>query len=381
MMRVAHTPAQRRLRALLVSSGMTEGAAWGATGTALALDSAARAALTMQGATALEALPSVLLLLSALPLGALIGAPGADFVSHAFGRRPAFLGCALLVVLGAGAAAAEVQLLRLVGIGTVGLGLGGYAVVVPKLAHELAEHGHRRLMPRVRATAPAGAALAILAGGLGGLLGAGQGAIAAWMVVVLGAVVSLLLALTLPETPHWYAAQGRVEAAYVALRRMLGSLEAAVGIDWVMMDTGTLGEQHPIGRGDLSIARVRRTVIAGLLLELVQALPLGLAALCLGPALMTEVAQPSAGGQAALPIWLAAVLALAWAVTALLGARRRGDHLAYAWILGGTGLAACGITLLALADAVHGAGLIALLIVVDALAVVGQFVAVVPACT
>ncbi|WP_257210641.1 MFS transporter [Actinomyces ruminis] len=320
--------------------------------------------------------------LSALPVGSLVGAPALDFASRTCGRRPAVLACAALTALGCLIAAVDGPLLRATGIGVVGLGVGGYAIVVPKLAHELAEHGHRRLMPRVRATVPAGAGLAVLAGALGARLGPDQSAVCAWLVPQLAALASLLLALTLPETPHWYAALGRPEAAYAALQRMLGSLEAAVGIDWVMMDTGTLGEQQPLGRGDLSIVRVRRTVVAGLLLEVVQALPLGLAALCLGPALLTETAGTVTGSVSTpLPLGIAALLAAAWTAAAVLGTRRRGDHFTYAWILAGIGTSACGITLLALTDTVPDVGRTTLLVIVDVLLVACQFTAVAPACT
>ncbi|NDR54272.1 MFS transporter [Actinomyces sp. 565] len=378
------TPPQRRLRALLLGSELASGAAWGAVGATLAGSSGARAALTAHGSAGADSLAPLLLTLAALPLGSLVGAPALDFVSRAGGRRPAMLTCAVLTVLGCLLAAADRSFLCVTGIGVVGLGVGGYAIVAPKLAHELAEHGHRRLMPRMRAAAPAGAGLAVLAGALGALLSPAQGVACAWTTPQLAAIGSLLLMLTLPETPQWYAAQGRVDAAYAALQRMLGGLEAAVGIDWVMMDTGTRGEQHPIGRSDLAIKRVRRTVVAGLLLEAVQALPLGLASLCLGPSLLAQAvgAADAAGtGMTTLPVGIAAVLAAAWAAIALLGTRRRGDRYAYAWILAGIGASACGITLLALADTVHGVGLVALLAGVDALLVACQFLAVAPACT
>ena len=53
----------------------------------------------------------------------------------------------------------------------------------------------------------------------------------------------------------------------------------------------------------------------------------------------------------------------------------------YAWILGGVGASACGVTLLALAGTVHGTGLIVLLAGVMVLLVACQFLAVTPACT
>lgn len=386
MATATRAPAQRHLRALLVSSALVSGAAWGAVGESLAVDAQARAVLTAHGGVGTQGLALVLLVLAALPLGSLTGAPVLDAVSHAFGRRPAVLACAALTVLGCPLAAGDRPLLRAAGIGIVGMGVGGYAIVAPKLAHELAEHGHRRLMPRVRATAPAGAGLALVCGALGSSLGSssapGLAPALSWAVPAIAAAASFLLALSLPETPHWYAAQGRLEEAYAALRRVLGTLEAAIGIDRVMMDTGTQGEQHPLGRGDLSIARVRRTVVAGLLLEVVQALPLGLASVCLGPALLAEAAgRGAASGALPVPLGAVAALTTSWVVVALLGTRRRGDRLAYAWILAGVGVSACGVTMLALASTLRGTGLVVLLVGVMVLLVACQFVAVTPACT
>ena len=382
MATATRTPAQKRLRALLISTTLASGAAWGALGASFAEDASTRATLTAHGLLDAQSLPALLLVLAALPLGSAVGAPALDVVSHTWGRRPAALACSALTAIGCPLAACDGHLLRAAGLGVVGMGLGGYAIVAPKLAHELAEHGHRRLMPRVRATAPAGAGLALACGALGAWLSPGHGVAPAWAVPLVAATVSLLLVLSLPETPHWYAAQGRLEEAYAALRRMVGSLEAAIGIDRVMMDTGTRGEQHPLGRGDLSIARVRRTVAAGLLLELVQALPLGLAALCLGPPLLARAADADAGSaQVPVPLGVAAALAASWVAVGLAGTRRRGDHLAYAWIIGGVGASACGVTLLALAGTIHGSGLVALLTGVLVVLVACQFLAVTPACT
>ena len=83
MATATRAPAQRRLRALLVSSALVSGAVWGAVGVSLAVDAQARAALDGRGP---QGLALVLLVLAALPLGSLTGAPVLDAVSHAFGR-------------------------------------------------------------------------------------------------------------------------------------------------------------------------------------------------------------------------------------------------------------------------------------------------------
>ena len=281
----------------------------------------------------------------------------------------------MLVALGAAVGVAPGSWTAVPSGAVTGLGIGGYAIVVPKLAHELSVRGHRRLVPRVRALAPAGAGLTLVVGAGGGAAVPGQARACAWMVAAALALAGCMLAMSLPETPHWYAARGRLEAAYGSLRRMHGALEASVAIDWVRLDAGMQGEQHPLAVDDLRIAQVRRTVLAGLVLEAVQALPLGLAALCLTPWALGE-----AGGRA-LPVWPAVVVGPLWAALAVAGACRRSERYPLAWVLGGTGASACAVVLLVLLGRLHGGGALAVLVAVAVLLVGGQYVAVVPACT
>ena len=140
-----------------------------------------------------------------------------------------------------------------------------------------------------------------------------------------------------------------LDAAYEALKRMHGVLEAAVAIDWVRLDAGMQGEQHPLAVDDLRIAQVRRTVLAGLVLEAVQALPLGLTAICLAPWALGDVGGP-------VPVRPLIVLGLSWTALAVVGARRRSERLPLAWVLGGTGASACAVVLLLLLDGLDGAG-------------------------
>lgn len=380
------------------------------------------------------------MLLAALPAGALAGALPLDLLSRHAGRRPSALVCGALVAAG--------SLLGLVAGGwgqvlaalVAGLGLGGYAVVTPKLAHELAERGHTRLIPRLTAAVPAGAGLAVLVGQVGSLAGDGAGLALAWVVPLLGALAAALGQLTLPETPHWYAAHGRIEAAVSSLQRMVGPWEAAVGIDWVMMDAGMHGEQRPVSAGDLRVARVRRTVVVGAVLEVLQLLPLGLAGICLAPAVIGLVGADAAGAGAAahlagglagdgagagsagaaalgdvaglggatgaagggagvaaggailsgvpgatdvVPLWAGVILAVGWLATALAALRRRSEHLRMAWVMVGLGVAAAATSLLFLVPTLGwsgAAGAQALVAAVAVLLAAAQYVCVVPAC-
>lgn len=374
MTTATQSSAQRRLRVHLGLVGTTTGAVWGAVGLSLVDGVAVRTALSA-APTARTAL-LMAALLAAIPVGSLLGAPVLDLLSHAVGRRPAALASGVLVAVGAATAAAPRLWTGVAGGLVAGLGIGGYTIVVPKLAHELSERGHRRLVPRVRALAPAGAGTALGIGVSGGALLPGWGAACAWMAPLASALTACALVASLPETPHWYAARGRLDAAHEALKRVHGALEAAVAIDWVVLEAGMQGEQHPLGVDDLRIRQVRRMVLAGLVLELVQALPLGLAAVCLAPWALSAV-----GGRSWVPLWPALVLAGLWALLAAAGSRRRSERLLYAWVLGGTGVSACAVVLLVLLERLHGVGALVLLIIVAGLLVGGQYVAVVPACT
>uniref|UniRef100_UPI00202E0D29 MFS transporter n=1 Tax=Actinomyces sp. 217892 TaxID=2927827 RepID=UPI00202E0D29 len=285
-------------------------------------------------------------------------------------------GEAALIAVGALLPALDGPLPALAGALAVGLGLGGLTIVLPKVAHELAARGHRRLMPRTWAVAPAGAAGATAAGALASLAEPRGAVTGAWAVPAVLALLVLLLATTLPETPRWYAAQNRLEPAHASLKRMHGALEAAVGIDWVVLDAGTRGDQARLGRCDLAIRRVRQVVVAGLLLELVQALPMGLAALVLTPLLLA--ARVPGGRSAAGPL---IVLALLWGAVGACGLLRRRTHrLAYAWIMAGTGVSACGSVLLALLGSFGRVSDVVVLLLASTLMVAGQYLAVVPAC-
>lgn len=394
----SYYPAQRRLRLELAFAGASGGGVWGCIaltlahdpGTSLVLgglrgDAAASAPASLSPAAALV---YVLAALVAVPVGALVGAMPLDLLSHALGRRPAVMVCALLVSTGSLIGAVSAGWGQVVAAVLAGLGVGGYAIVTPKLAHELAQRGHTRLIPRLAALAPAGAGVALLAGEAGGLLAPRETPVCAWLAPMLASLAVFLLAMGLPETPHWYAARGNVEAAHAALQRMTDPLEAAVGIDWVMMDAGMLGEQRPLSSADLRVDRLRRTIRVGAFLEMVQVLPFGIAAICLAPALLVLAGGGLGQGAAlaagtALPAWSALTLALGWTAVAVVSRWRRPERMLLAWIMAGIGIAVMALVCLAgvLASGARGVGLVqVVLVVVAVLLVAAQYLCVAPAC-
>ena len=392
-MKIARSSAQRQLRLLLACSGAAVGGTWGCVALALADDP--RTGAVLAGQAALGDVGVVVALLVAIPVGALCAAFPMDLVSHAVGRRPAMLVCSCLVILGSLVGVAPATWTQVLAGVVSGLGAGGFAIVTPKVAHEMAERGHRRLIPRLVASLPAGAGVALVCGEAGALVSDSRQIATGWLAPVILSVLVVLLSLGLPETPHWYVAHGKVEAGYAALRRMSDPLEAAVAIDWVMMDAGMLGAQSRLSYRDLRVERVRRTVVVQALLELIQVLPLGLASICLAPTFISRslsgdaaggatggsAVGPAGGAAGTAPLWAVALLAATWMGAAVVSRRRRPEQMLLAWVLAGTGLASCGVLLMMLGSRVHGTGAVWLYLVVAAILVVAQYVCVAPACT
>ena len=343
-------PAPLRLRLYAWAAGLFLGALEGAL--AIEVAGARGAALPLLGAVA-----------AAMVLGTFTGRPLARYL----GRRRMGLLMGALAVLGAGVAAG-LGGVGLIGAGLVGLAVGGVLVVAPLVCHELSLRGHKRLMPQAMALGPAGAGVVVLAAWW-----SPSRLLIAWVVVAVAALVYLVGALLLPESPVWLVRQGRDVEAFEALRRLHGTLEASVAIDWTRLDAEMMAEQQAMSPGELRVPEVRAAVLTGAVLIIAQEAPLGAAAMVLAPLIATELGLAPAAIAISAGTWIGlALLALALVT--------RVEQLRFLRVVLGTVVAVLGATFLVTGMTLGGVGGARTIIVSLTILVASQSVLVLPAC-
>ncbi|OLO70251.1 hypothetical protein BKH21_00550 [Actinomyces oris] len=343
-------PAPLRLSLYAWAAGLFLGALEGAL--AIGVAGARGSALPLVGAVA-----------AAMVLGTVTGRPLARYL----GRRRMGLLMGALAVLGAGVAAG-LGGVGLIGAGLVGLAVGGVLVVAPLVCHELSLRGHKRLMPQAMALGPAGAGVVVLVAWW-----SPSRLLIAWVVVAVAALAYLVGALLLPESPVWLVRQGRDVEAFEALRRLHGTLEASVAIDWTRLDAEMMAEQQVMSPSELRVPEVRAAVLTGAVLIIAQEAPLGAAALVLAPLIATELGLAPAAIAISAGTWMGlALLALALVT--------RVERLRFLRVVLGTVVAVLGATFLVTGMTLGGAGGAWMIIVSLTILVASQSVLVLPAC-
>jgi len=238
---------------------------------------------------------AVAFFIAALSLPSLLSAILTPRLSEHIGRRiPNCVGAVTLaagslviastcaVAAGASEAGTGVVVSYCVGYALLGLGYGALWSLLPRIAHELSLRGHARLVPRANSLLGVGGGVGIALGfvhGVGPLLPS---------VTLVGFSLALLIAASLlPESPAWYASQGREVDAFLALKSLHGALEASVEIDHVRLDAEMAREQHPLRLRDVAIPQVRSALLTAL--ACVQEAPLVVAIIIFTPALLAGV--------------------------------------------------------------------------------------------
>ena len=310
------------------------------------------------------ALPLVAALGAAMVLGTVAGRP----LARNLGRRRMGLLMGALAVLGAGLAAGLGGVVGLIGAGLVGLAAGGVLVVAPLVCHELSLRGHKRLMPQSMALGPAGAGIVVLAAWW-----TPSPLFIAWAMVAVAALIYLVYALLLPESPVWLVRQGRDVEAFEALRHLHGTLEASVAIDWTRLDAEMMAEQQAMSPAELRVPEVRAAVLTGAVLIIAQEAPLGAAALVLAPLIASELGLASAAIAMTAATWTGlALLALALVT--------RVEQLRFLRVVLGAVVAVMGVTFLVAGMTLGGVGGAWTIIVSLTVLVASQSVLVLPAC-
>ena len=311
-----------------------------------------------------DALALVCVVGAAMGLGTVAGMP----LARHLGRRRTGLVVAVLAAVGAGLAAGLHGVPALIGTGLAGSAAGGMLVVAPLVCHELSLRGHKRLMPQAMALGPAGAGVVVLVAWW-----SPSRFLIAWVVVAVAALVYLFCALSLPESPTWLVRQSRDVEAFEALRRLHGTLEASVAIDWTRLDAEMLAEQQALTPADLRVPQVRAAVLTGAVLILAQEAPLGAAALFLAPLVAVDLGLGSSA---------IATSAAAWGGLALLALVlvTRIEQLRFLRVVLGTVVAVLGATFLVAGLTLGGVGGAWTIVVSLTILVASQSVLVLPAC-
>ena len=344
-------PAPVRLRLYAWAAGLFLGALEGALAVVVAD--------IRSGALALVCVVGV-----AMVLGTVASRP----LARHLGRRRTGLVVAVLAAVGAGLAAGLDGVPALIGAGLAGLASGGMLVVAPLVCHELSLRGHKRLMPQAMALGPAGAGVTTLAAWW-----SPARTPTAWVVVAVAALVHLFCALRLPESPAWLVRQSRDVEAFEALRRLHGTLEASVAIDWTRLDAEMMAEQQALTPADLRVPQVRAAVLTGAVLILAQEAPLGAAALVLAPLVAVDLGLGSGA---------IATSAAAWGGLALLALVlvTRIEQLRFLRVVLGTVVAVLGATFLVTGLTLGGVGGAWTIVISLAILVASQSILVLPAC-
>lgn len=311
-----------------------------------------------------DALALVCVVGAAMGLGTVAGMP----LARHLGRRRTGLVVAVLAAVGAGLAAGLDGVPALIGAGLAGSAAGGMLVVAPLVCHELSLRGHKRLMPQAMALGPAGAGLVTLAAWW-----SPARTPTAWVVVAVAALVYLFCALSLPESPTWLVRQSRDVEAFEALRRLHGTLEASVAIDWTRLDAEMLAEQQALTPADLRVPQVRAAVLTGAVLILAQEAPLGAAALVLAPLVAVDLGLGSGAITTSAAAWGGLALLALVLVTRI-------EQLRFLRVVLGTVVAVLGATFLVTGLTLGGVGGAWTIVVSLTILVASQSVLVLPAC-
>ena len=310
------------------------------------------------------ALMPVCVVCVAMVLGTLGGRP---LVRHLRRRRTGLI-VAVLAAAGAGLAAGLDGVPALIGAGLAGSAAGGVLVVAPLVCHELSLRGHKRLMPQAMALGPAGAGIVVLAAWW-----SPDRTPTAWAVLAGAALVYLVCTLRLPESPVWLVRRDRDVEAFEVLRRLHGTLEASVAIDWTRLDAEMMEEQQSLTPADLRVPQVRAAVLTGAVLIVAQEAPLGAAALVLAPLVAVDLGLGAGAIATSAAIWVGlALLALALVT--------RIEQLRFLRVVLGAVVAVLGATFLVTGLTLGGVGGAWTIVVSLTILVASQSVLVLPAC-
>lgn len=205
-------------------------------------------------------------LVSLLPLGAMVGSIAAGPIADALGRRTALILDAVLLLVAAGVAAlAPSYAVLLIGRGLAGLGVGAASSVVPVYLSELAPPGVRGRLITVHQLQ---ITVGILVAYFVDLVFAGSESWRALFAIGLLPAAALLVGmLRSPETPAWLDARGSTDLAREVIRQIADEDET----DRLLEDIRRTRELQQRQVGPVELARrARPALVIGVALAALQ---------------------------------------------------------------------------------------------------------------
>jgi sugar porter (SP) family MFS transporter len=197
---------------------------------------------------------------SAVLVGAIVGAGTAGYLADRFGRRWMTIVAAIVFIVGAlGSAFAPTVWLLIAARVVLGLSVGSSTIFVPAYIAEIAPTNVRGTLTSMFQLA---ITLGIVVAYLVNYVLSGAGAWR-WM-LGLGAVPAVILLigmLPLPDTPRWLSEQGRQDEAREVLQRARNSEEE---VERELRDMEEIESQEESGWGELREAWVRPMLILGI---------------------------------------------------------------------------------------------------------------------
>ncbi len=200
---------------------------------------------------------------SAILIGALIGAVAAGRLSDRFGRKRTVIGAALLFVLGALLAAFAPSAWFLVGARVVlGMAVGSASVIVPLFIAEAApKHLRGRLVAVNQLLITIGIVLAYVMNAIFAYPGGWRWAFGLGIVPALGLAIGMLF---MPETPRWLVEKGRIDDARSVLHRLRRPAQADAELHEIQQIAAIDAKLDKPTIRDLGARWVRPALIAGI---------------------------------------------------------------------------------------------------------------------
>lgn len=210
---------------------------------------------------------------SSLILGAAFGAIFGGKLSDKFGRRKLIIYLAILFLVSTlGSSFAPNVTIMVISRIFLGLAVGGASVTVPTFLSEMSPKDRRgQLVTQNELMIVTGQLLAYVTNAVLGNLVENEGV---WRIMLVIATIPAIILwvgmLTVPESPRWYAAKGKIGEALKVLKEVRDIDEANSELEEIQSGIKTEENANKATIRDLAVPWIRRIVILGIGLAVIQ---------------------------------------------------------------------------------------------------------------